>query len=54
MCLVWSHLADIKTCSTSQEELGDMTYQRYQEEKHQEFINSINEAREEVGEMFAP
>jgi len=33
-----------KSCSTSQEELGGWTYERFQEEDHQKFINSMNES----------
>jgi hypothetical protein len=43
-----------KTCSTSQEELGGMTYQRYQEEEYQKYQNSINESVQKFGDMFNP
>lgn len=43
-----------ETCLHWQNEYGSMTYEQWQKHKDQEFVNSINEARERMGEEFAP
>ena len=43
-----------KSCSTSQDELVGMTYQRYQEEEMQKLSNEINESASKFGELLNP
>jgi len=43
-----------ETCLDWQTKYGGMTYEQYQDDAMTEFNNKANEARENVGKMFAP